>query len=295
MNKILVAVLLVTTLACERSPYTGYKVVGDDVHLHLERIGDGEVLPADSDSVVLRLRMGYTGQELGGVYSTERSYAVAELRSGAFKPVLRRIHVGDSLSIIAPAVMWPWKTLLRDAELSPPDTGMVRMEVTMLGLSTPEDRRAATERLKRNDPLAYERRLISAFLADAGTELQPWGTSLLHYHITGTAGDTGSIQLGDKVTVSYSGRRLEDGSLFDDSARNGGPLSFTYGDKDQVINGIEVAITLLRKGQEGRFLFPSELAFGAKGIPGVLDPHMPVLYTVRLVGVERGSNAGSAR
>ena len=29
------------------------------------------------------------------------------------------------------------------------------------------------------------------------------------------------------------------------------------------------------------------MAFGAKGIPGVVDPYMPVVYTVRLEKVER--------
>jgi FKBP-type peptidyl-prolyl cis-trans isomerase len=52
---------------------------------------------------------------------------------------------------------------------------------------------------------------------------------------------------------------------------------------------LEVAVHLLREGQLGTFLFPSEMAFGAKGIPGVLDPYMPVMYSVRLEKVERAS------
>jgi peptidyl-prolyl cis-trans isomerase A (cyclophilin A) len=94
---------------------------------------------------------------------------------------------------------------------------------------------------------------------------------------------------GDHVTISYQGRRMEDGLLFDDTRKNGEAFSFRFGDKDQVMPGLEVAVHLLREGQEGTFLFPSDLAFGAKGIPGVLEPHMPVDYTVRLDKVERAS------
>ena len=102
------------------------------------------------------------------------------------------------------------------------------------------------------------------------------------------------VVVGDHITISYKGRRIEDGQVFDDTQRNGEPLSFTYGDKDQVMKGLEVAVHLLREGQEGSFIFPSEYAFSAKGIPDVLDPYMPVEYTVRLEKVQRSSTQQAA-
>lgn len=275
--------------ACERSPYPGYSLVGDDVHLHLHTIGDGEVLPADSDSVRLRIRLGGHGELVGGLFSTEQDYLVKDIRTGALDAVIRRMHVGDSLSVIAKAVDWPWTVLATGADVLPPDTGHVQAELSVMSLRSPAMLRAERERMKRNDPLGYERRLIHAFIAQDARSFTRWGTSDIHYFINGTTTDTTACEQGDQVTISYTGRRLEDRQVFDDTERNGAPLTFTYGDKDQVMNGIEVALTLLREGQEGVFIFPSSFAFGEKGIPGILEPFMPVVYSVRLDHLERKS------
>ncbi|MCB0767564.1 MAG: FKBP-type peptidyl-prolyl cis-trans isomerase [Flavobacteriales bacterium] len=279
--------------SCARSPYDGYKLVGDDVHLHLHSIGDGEELASDSDSVHVRLRMGQVEGEVGGLFSTERAYLAKDVRMGAMIPVLRRMHVGDSLSVIAPAQRWPWEVFTEGMTVDHPDTGMVRLEVVLLELRTPADMRAEAERLRRNDPNAYEVRLINAYLQRSEVPFVAWGTSDIRYHLNGEPTDTMAVAQRDIVTISYQGRSLEGGTLFDDTERNGAPFTFTFGDKDQVIHGLEVAVSLLREGQEGTFLFPSLFAFGVKGIPGVLDPHTPVVYTVRLEKVERPARAGA--
>lgn len=295
MSKTSASILLLLLFGCGRSPYAGYKDIGHDTHLHFHVLGDGEVLPTDSDSVQLVLRMGWAGQGIGELFSTEGRYAVQDLRTGAFVPVLHRIHEGDSMSLIAPASAWPWQVIAAGAEGVTPDTGMVQVELALRNLRTPAMARAEEERFRRNDPLGYERRLIAAYLEQDRQHFVRWGTSDLHFEITGTATDTAQVRIGDHVTIAYRGVRVEDGQVFDDTERNGHPLSFNYGDKDQVMNGLEVAVTLLRNGQEGRFIFPSTYAFGAKGIPGVLDPYMPVEYTVRLEDVQRGAKEQAVR
>ncbi|TXI77725.1 MAG: FKBP-type peptidyl-prolyl cis-trans isomerase [Flavobacteriales bacterium] len=288
MNIRVIFLLAVLALVgCERSPYAGYKLVDDDVHMRLLVIGDGEALPTDSDSVVVRLRMGRPMEQVGAIFSTERAYLVKDIRSGALRPVLRRSHVGDSLSVVAPAAAWPWSTLANNAAIDVPDTGMVQAEILLQGLRTPAMVRAEMDRLRQHDPLGYELRLVAAWVERSKLPLVQWGTSDVYYHIAGQAVDTNGVVVGDEVTISYKGSRLEDGQVFDDTRRNGAPLTFIYGDRDQVINGLEVAIQLLREGQEGTFILPSLYAFGTKGIPGVLEPDMPVVYTVRLEKVVR--------
>ena len=290
MSRVVISLILALGLAaCSNSPYQGYKLVGDDVHLQLLALGDGENVPADSDLVLLRIRAGRPGQAVGALFSTEETYLTSDLRSGAFQPILGRMHVGDSMSVIAPAAQWPWSVMasVRGSDL--PDTGMVQVEVSLIALRTPAMLRAEKERLRRNDPLGYEARLMEAYREQTADELTRWGSSDLFFRITGNAVDTNKVVHGDQVTISYTGIRVEDGAVFDDTRRNGAPLSFRFGDKDQVMQGLEVAVHLLREGQLGTFLFPSEMAFGAKGIPGVLDPYMPVMYSVRLEKVERAS------
>ncbi len=289
MNKVSsLAVLALVLWSCGRSPYEGYKALGDDVHIRLYALGEGNTIPADSDSVHLRIRAGWYDGGIGELFSTDGTYLVKDLRTGAFGPVLQRMHEGDSMSVIAPAKAWPWGPLLDGSAENPPDTGMVRLELTLMALRTPAMMEAEHERFRSNDPLGYEQRLIAAYMGLQEVRYQRWGTSALHYWIEGTPSDTNVVVAGDQVTIAYQGSGLEDGRVFDDTRRNGASLTFTFGEREQVMKGLEVAVLLLREGQHGRFVIPSDQAFGAKGIPGILDPYMPVEYTVKLEKVERG-------
>lgn len=280
------AALVVVLCGCGGSPHEGFKLLEDDVHYQLRVIGEGEDLPRDEDSLRLHLRMGRSGEGVGSLLSMERDYATKDLRQGTFIPLLRRLHEGDSVSVIAPAGSWPW-TILAPAGYVPPDTGMVHAEIAVLRILTPAAARAGRERLRREEPLVFEQRLLGAFLDRSDVRFVRWGEGGVHHHITGAPVDTNAIDPGDQVTISYRGRRLEDGIVFDDTRSNGLGLTFNWGDRDQVIPGMDVALSLLREGQEGRFIFTSAYAFGARGIPGVLDPYMPVEYTVRLERVVR--------
>jgi len=296
MSKWVVAAFTIGLLtACNTSPYEGYKRLGDDVYMHLQVLGDGEVIPKDGDSLLIRLRMGLVGGEIGELLSTEEWYAAKDLRKDAFGDVLHRIHEGDSMSVIAPVQKWPWHTLLDDKHAEAPDTGMVRVELSLVRIRTESMRSLEDEQLRTSEPYIYERKLIHAYLKHEKVPFERWGTSDMYYRLKTPARDTITVKNGDMVTISYRGKNMEDGIVFDDTKRNGMPLTFRMGDKDQVMQGLGYAIEILQEGQEGIFLFPSEFAFGAKGVPGIVDPNMPVIYTVHLDKVDRATGQRSVQ
>lgn len=289
MNRIVLSVALVSIVACDRSPYPGYKVVSPDVHLHYITLGEGEQLASDSDSVHVRFRSARLGEAPGSYWSSEMWYLTKDLREGAMRPVLRRLHVGDSMSVITRASLWPWAALARGSGAMLPDTGLLCTELSLLAIRTPMEMRSDAARMKQNDPEGYERRLIAAYIERSGEAWTRWGTSDLHYIISGTAIDTNRAQYRQVVQLTWSGSRLEDGQVFDEQGTNGTTFSWSFGTPDQLVQGLETAVSLLREGQEGRFILPSSMAFGGKGITGTLEPWTPVLYSVRLVAVERGT------
>lgn len=67
---------------------------------------------------------------------------------------------------------------------------------------------------------------------------------------------------GDIVTVEYEGR-LEDGTVFDSTAKHGEPLKFDLGTK-QIIPGFNKAIAQLSKGEEKEFTISAKDAYGEK-------------------------------
>lgn len=275
--------MVVLLSACGGSPYAGFKQAEDGVYLRYNMLGDGEVVPADSDSVLLRVRVARYGDEPGSFMSTERWYRAGDLRIGVMAPVMRRIHSGDSLSLIAAQGEWPWSALASGIVNPASETDTLQAEVSLLDVRTPAMIRAAMADLQRSDPARFEQQVIARWIAEQGVGMSRWGTSDLHYSIVGTPKDTARAHLGDRVMVSWTGRRLAEGTAFDERES----FSWRFGDSDQVIKGIEVAVSLLREGQSGSFVIPSMLAFGPRGIPGTLDPSCPVLYQVALIRVER--------
>ncbi len=281
----MLATLLIT---CGRSPYPGYKEAGQEVYLRYIALGEGEQIANDSDSVYVRFRMARPGEAPGSFWSSEQWYLVKDLREGAMRPVLRRLHVGDSMSVIAPMPSWPWQALSKTNLDVPPDTAHLCTELSLLAIRTPAQMRADAVRMKQNDPAGYERRLIASYMARSHDVWTRWGTSDMYYSITGSPLDTSRIRTGQVVDLSWVGRRLEDGLVFDEGVPQGEAFHWNYGTPDQVIHGIETAVSLMREGQEGEFILPSTLAYGGKGIPGALDPWSPVIYKVRVIAVDRG-------
>lgn len=273
--------------ACGTSEHPGFKEVADDVHLHFHSLGDGEVLVQPSDSIELLLRATHAGGAPGSLLSVQHWYAAADLMHGGFVPVFERMHVGDSISLITPTQRIPWSAIAAATWQAPADGIEVQVEFSLLRIRTPEMMVEEQLRHRTADPEGYQRKLIAAYLSSSGAAWKVWGTSDLHYLITGDAVDTNCVQQGDVVLVSWQGRRLEDGVVVDDHLGEKGPFSFRYGDEDQVIKGIGTAVMLLREGQEGEFIIPAAMAFGERGVEGLVDPWSPMHYTVKLQRVER--------
>ena len=86
----------------------------------------------------------------------------------------------------------------------------------------------------------------------------------------------------DMVLVEYEGRLL-DGTVFDASAKQGGPVPLPVGG---VIPGWTEALMLMQKGAKYRLWIPPELAYGPQGAGGgVIPPNAVLDFDVTLVDV----------
>lgn len=84
----------------------------------------------------------------------------------------------------------------------------------------------------------------------------------------------------DSVSVHYRGSRM-DGLEFDSSFARGKPETFQV---DQVLQGWQEVLPLMREGAEWRIYVPPELGFGLRGQPPV-GPNEAVVFDLRLVSV----------
>lgn len=85
----------------------------------------------------------------------------------------------------------------------------------------------------------------------------------------------------DEVTVHYTGRLL-DGTVFDSSVSRGEPATFPL---NRVIPGWTEGVQLMKEGAKYTFFIPSDLAYGAQGVPNAIPPHSTLIFDVELIKV----------
>jgi len=78
-------------------------------------------------------------------------------------------------------------------------------------------------------------------------------------------GEGREVQVGDDIVVDYVGL-LKNGTKFDSSYDRGEPFEFTVG-IGKVIQGWDLGILGMKKGERRKMIIPPELGYGKTGIP----------------------------
>ncbi len=86
----------------------------------------------------------------------------------------------------------------------------------------------------------------------------------------------------DTVETHYEGKTL-DGVIFDSSYQRGQTTTFPL---NGVIKGWTEALQLMAEGSKYELYIPSELAYGAAGSGGTIEPYATLIFTVELVAVK---------
>ncbi len=86
----------------------------------------------------------------------------------------------------------------------------------------------------------------------------------------------------DTVETHYEGKTLE-GTIFDSSYQRGKTTSFPL---NGVIKGWTEALQLMAEGSKYELYIPSELAYGAAGSGGTIEPYSTLIFTVELIAVK---------
>ncbi len=110
----------------------------------------------------------------------------------------------------------------------------------------------------------------------------PVTSSGLEYEDT-TVGTGASPQKGQKVSVHYTGR-LSNGTKFDSSRDRGQPFTFVIG-RGQVIAGWDEGVGTMQVGGQRVLTIPSNLAYGARGVPGVIPSGATLVFDVELLEI----------
>ncbi|CAE8675474.1 unnamed protein product, partial [Polarella glacialis] len=92
-------------------------------------------------------------------------------------------------------------------------------------------------------------------------------------------------QIGDTLSIHYTGSLASDGTQFDSSRDRGEPLIFRVG-LGKVIKGWDEGVLKMSKGERAVLRIPAELGYGSKGSPGGSIPaDADLVFDVELLSI----------
>ena len=135
--------------------------------------------------------------------------------------------------------------------------------------------------LKANEAqLKADDKIISDYMAAhklTGVKA-PWGT----YVVITNPGTGDNLSDTSIAVVNYTGK-LIDGTEFDSSTKNGGPVTFPVGG---VIKGWTEILQLMTKGAHWKVYIPAELAYGDRGAGAAIPPGATLIFDIMLEDIK---------
>ena len=101
------------------------------------------------------------------------------------------------------------------------------------------------------------------------------------FHLIENKGNNDFPSIGSTVSVHYTGK-LVDGTIFDSSYQRNNPISSVLG-KGQVIEAWDEGLLKIAKGGSGKFVIPSNLAYGENGAGGIIPPNSTLIFDLELI------------
>lgn len=194
-------------------------------------------------------------------------------RKQAWIDALRNLRVGDDVRISVPdsIVSNYWRAFLPNKPFKP-----IGLNIKMLVLSAKDELPSDVVILDESDtkiPPPFDVRWKDTLKTKSG----------LKYILVSENLDGDQAYNGRKVEIHYTGF-FEDGTIFDASYVKGSPFGFTL-TRNEVIDGLDEGVRMMKTGDRYRFLIPYELGYGINGYEAI-PPKTNLIFDVELISVD---------
>lgn len=303
---LLLSVLIASTVlflaSCQQSgssEFPGYSVTESGLIYKIQDKSSDTAVPRIGDFLDLVMTYGTDDSVLfdSRTLPTKQQMQVpmvASVHQGDIYEGFALLHQGDSATFIVNADS-VWQKLFRMPS-APPELDSVKyihFEIRLNEVISAED----LERRKKEEmELATQNELTdrAAYLAANYPDAQPTESGM--YYIQIKKGKGKNPVKGETVKVNYAGTLL-DGTVFDtsieDVAQEAGiynanrpyePFEFPLG-QGRVIRGWDEGIGMMKKGEKGLLIIPSDLGYGPRGSGSVIGPYSTLVFEVELIDI----------
>jgi len=268
----------------------GYTKDDNGFYYKLLSIGDGNESPVKENVVVLDAVMKTQADSVFWDTKHDASNGLfislnSKLLAGSSNQHYLKMVEGDSVSfLIKPSVLFReyFDTIVPD--FCKKDS-FIKLDVRLNQIIS----MAEFEALKKNatgtdeeeDRELEELQIIDCYLLQNYKFVKADGNGI--YTISKTTTNLEKVSAGKKVKITYQGYFL-DGKPIDKVEQT---IEFSYGTPDQLINGLNIVIGSLKKGETTKIIVPSRLAFGELGSSnGSIPPYTPLVYTIKIIDIK---------
>lgn len=284
-----VTVLITVITACSNKSklFPGYSITDTGIHYKLITLGESNTAASIGNYVTTIIAYRTVNDSL--FFQGVRQFQLTlPDYDGSIDECFLMLNCGDSASFYIQAEPFFTKTLQTNLPKFINPGEFIRIDIKLLEVKTEEEFQKEMEAFMSwiNDFGEYEKVILKQYLDGQKVDAQPTESGLYIIHQVTT--QRNSVEVGDTVTIHYEGRFLN-GKPFDSTRKRGEPFQFVYGQKWQVIPGLEEAIGKMREGEKAMLIVPSHLAFGQQGNSnGMIPAFTSVIFELEILEVKKG-------
>jgi FKBP-type peptidyl-prolyl cis-trans isomerase len=258
-------------ISCEE--HEGYERLDDGIYcrrVSFEETGSGSQTQDKLIEMRARYFAGEAEQKAGPFTKNEAGFDTVDTRllPEPLKSVFRNCHKGDSLHLmLEPKGMKLFKQCMKYEQRQPFKIAVSIHQSEPLPLT--DDRK-----------IEKEEEAAMRYMSKSGKNWQAHESGIFIHWIEKT--DSMLPDKNSKLLLTYTGRFLN-GRVFDDAALRGQVLEFVPGTQNQIIKGLEIAVSIMPLGSRAEVIIPFNLAFGKEGSStGVVGPYKMVIFDLKL-------------
>jgi FKBP-type peptidyl-prolyl cis-trans isomerase FkpA len=283
---LVLSIVLLSSCGNESSEFPSFSVTRTNIHYKLIKIGDVDVKaqPSNYVTVVVAYRTPSDSVFFHGIRTFQLT---SPSFPGSIDECFTMLAKGDSAIFYISADDFFTKTIESNTPKFFQPNNFLRVDILMVDILTEKQYQLEQEAFLHwiEDFGDYERVILKQYIEEQTLDFEPTASGI--YYIPIEKGTGNRIQQGDTITIHFEGRFFN-GKFFDSTRKRNEAFQFVYGQKWQVIPGLEEAIGMMYPQEKSLFIIPSHLAFGQGGSStGIVPAFTPVLFEVEIVDVKQ--------